>query len=283
VPGRLHRPRVNRRVAAVRGLFEFLVMRQGITASPVPAPRRSSGLRPVPRGLLGHLGPGRRRSGGRLVRQESRLPQSLPPADVAVFLSDLRSHRDRAVVLLMLLSGLWSAEVRGLLLRDVDMGRRRVRVVGKGGKERVVPVDGVFFAELGAYLRLERPPGLATAQCFVVLCGPTTGAPLSEAGLRSLFRRHRDSSGQLRVRPHRSMALTGKCASDRGGTVHGQRLGPRDRVGPRGFLPAPWTTKPPGGDPFRTIRLRAGRSAIGPGPPSNRARRPTRRSGPSLP
>ena len=108
VPGRLHRPRVNRRVAAVRGLFEFLVMRQGISASPVPAPRRSSGLRPVPRGLLGHLGPGRRRSGGRLVRQESRLPQSLPPADVAVFLSDLRSHRDRAVVLLMLLGGLLS-------------------------------------------------------------------------------------------------------------------------------------------------------------------------------
>ena len=194
---------VNRRVAAVRGLFEFLVMRQVITASPVPAPRRSSGLRPTPRGLLGHLGPGRRRSGGHLVRQDSRLPESLPLADVDVFLSDLRTHRDRAVVLLMLLGGLRSAEVRGLLLRDVDMGRRRIRVVGKGAKERVVPVDGVFFAEVGAYLRLERPPALTTAQCFVVLRGPTTGTPLSEAGLRSLFRRHRDSSGQLRVRPHR--------------------------------------------------------------------------------
>ena len=194
---------VNRRVAAVRGLFEFLVMRQAITASPVPAPRRTSGLRPVPRGLLGHLGPGRRRTGGRLVRQENRLPESLPPADVDVFLSDLRTHRDRAVVLLMLLGGLRCAEVRGLLLRDVDMGRRRLRVVGKGGKERVVPVDGVFFAELGAYLRRERPAGLATPECFVVLRGPTAGALLTEAGLRSLFRRHRDSSGQLRVRPHR--------------------------------------------------------------------------------
>ena len=137
---------VNRRVAAVRGLFEFLVMRQAITASPVPAPRRTSGLRPVPRGLLGHLGPGRRRTGGRLVRQDNRLPKSLPPADVDVFLSDFRTHRDRAVVLLMLLGGLRCAEVRGLLLRDVDMGRRRLQVVGKGGKERVVPVD-----ELGAY------------------------------------------------------------------------------------------------------------------------------------
>jgi integrase/recombinase XerC len=194
---------VNRRVAAVRGLFEFLVMRQTVTASPVPSPRRSSGLRPVPRGLLGHLGEGRKRTGGRLVRQDNRLPESLPPADVDVFLSDLRTHRDRAVGLLMLLGGLRSAEVRGLLLRDVDMGRRQLRVVGKGGKERVVPVDGVFFAELGAYLRRERPPGLDTPECFVVLRGPTSGAPMSEAGLRSLFRRHRDSSGQLRVRPHR--------------------------------------------------------------------------------
>jgi len=48
-----------------------------------------------------------------------------------------------------------------------------------------------------------RPPGLATAQCFLVLLGPTTGAPLSEAGLRSLFRRHPGSSWQSRVRPHR--------------------------------------------------------------------------------
>jgi len=194
---------INRRVATIRGLFEFLVMRQTITTSPIPSPRRSSGLRPAPNGLLGHLGEGRRRAGGRLVRQDNRLPESLPPADVDVFLSDLRTHRDRAVVLLMLLGGLRSAEVRGLLLRDVDMGRRRLRVVGKGDKERLVPVDGVFFAELGAYLRRERPAGLTTPECFVVLRGPTTGRPLSEAGLRSLFRRHRDSSGQLRVRPHR--------------------------------------------------------------------------------
>jgi site-specific recombinase XerD len=83
------------------------------------------------------------------------------------------------------------------------MGRRRVRVVGKGGKERQVPVDRAFFIELAAYLRLERPPRLATPECFVVLRGPTTGAPVTEAGLRSLFRRHRAMSGAVRVRPHR--------------------------------------------------------------------------------
>ncbi|WP_254697427.1 tyrosine-type recombinase/integrase [Mycobacterium avium] len=161
------------------------------------------GLRQSQRGLLGHLGPGRARSGGRLVRQPQRLPESLSTNDVDAFLATLATHRDRAMVLVMLLGGLRSAEARGLLLADVDMGRRRLRVIGKGGKERHVPVDAAFFTELAAYLRWERPPGLATPQCFVVLRGPTTGAPVSEAGLRSLFRRHRETSGATRVRPHR--------------------------------------------------------------------------------
>ena len=39
----------------------------------------------------------------------------------------------------MLLGGLRAAEVRSLRLADVDMGLRRVRVDGKGGKERSRP------------------------------------------------------------------------------------------------------------------------------------------------
>jgi integrase/recombinase XerC len=194
---------INRRVAAVRAFFEFLVMSGMRESNPVPAPRRGQGLRPTSRGMLGHLGPGRARGGGRLVREQRRLPESLDLADVQAFLSGLRTHRDRAMVLAMLLGGLRSAEVRGLLLKDVDQGRRRLRVIGKGGRERVVPVDGAFFAELAGYLRHERPPGLTTPECFVVLRGPTAGAPVSEAGLRSLFRRHREASGATRVRPHR--------------------------------------------------------------------------------
>lgn len=194
---------INRRVAAVRSFFEFLVMRRLREANPVPAPRRGQGLRPTARGMLGHLGPGRARRGGRLVREQRRLPESLDLADVQAFLAGLRTHRDRAMVLAMLLGGLRSAEVRGLLLKDVDQGCRRLRVIGKGGRERVVPVDAAFFAELAAYLRHERPARLATPECFVVLRGPTTGAPVSEAGLRALFRRHRSTSGAVRVRPHR--------------------------------------------------------------------------------
>ncbi|MGE5762829.1 MAG: tyrosine-type recombinase/integrase [Mycobacterium leprae] len=193
---------MNRRIAAVRGLFEFAVMTGVVAVSPVPAPRRSSGLR-ARRGLLGHLPVAQPRPGGRLVREERRLPESLELSDVQAFITDLGTHRDRAMVLVMLLGGLRAAEVRALRLADVDMGRRQVRTLGKGGRERVVPVDRPFFTELAAYLREERPPGCVTAECFVVLRGPTAGQPLTEAGMRRIFRTHRARSGTVRVRPHR--------------------------------------------------------------------------------
>lgn len=194
---------MNRRIAVVRGLFAFAVTSGLIAQNPVPAARRSSGLRAPRRGLLGHIRPGRPRSGGHLVRQSRRLPESVEPSDITTFLADLDTHRDRAITLAMVLGGLRAAEVRSLRLADVDMGLRRLRVEGKGGRERIVPVDHSFFVECAAYLRSERPKGCRATECFVVLRGPTAGQAMTEAGLRRIFRTHRERSGATRVRPHR--------------------------------------------------------------------------------
>jgi integrase/recombinase XerC len=97
----------NRRVAALRALFEFLVLSGVRSSNPVPAGRKvRAGERR--RGLLGHLGTSRKQTGGRLVVQPRRLPESLDLGDVARFLADLRTARDRAMVLGMLLGGLRS-------------------------------------------------------------------------------------------------------------------------------------------------------------------------------
>jgi len=138
------------------------------------------------------------------VRQPRRLPEAIDPEDVAAFVTNLRTFRDRAITLLMLLGGPRAAEVRSLRLADVDMGLRRARVTGKGGKERVVPVDAAFFAELAAYLREERPASCRTAECFVVLRGPTAGQPLTEA---------RDAADL----PHPPAGLRGRCGCGRTG------------------------------------------------------------------
>jgi integrase/recombinase XerC len=128
---------MNQRIAALRGLFEFAVVTGACNRNPVPSAQRSSGLRAKRRGLLGHVSTGRPRGRGRLVREQRRLPDALEPDGVAEFVSDLGSHRDRAIVLLMLLGGLRTGEVRSLRLADVDVGTRRVRVIGKGGRRRV--------------------------------------------------------------------------------------------------------------------------------------------------
>ncbi len=85
---------MNRRIAAVRGLFEYLMMTGLRVDNPVPVARRSSGLRASRRGLLGHLGPGRPRGGGRLVREPRRLPEAIEPEQVSAFLADLATARD---------------------------------------------------------------------------------------------------------------------------------------------------------------------------------------------
>ena len=194
---------VNRRVAALRAVFEYALLTGVRADNPVPVARRSpAGARR--RGLLGHLGTSRHRSsGGRLVVAPRLLPESLDLDEVRDFIADLGIARDRAVALVMLLGGLRAGEVRSLRLADVDFGLRRLRVSGKGGRERVVPVDAAFFTELATYLREERPDGCTTPECFVVLRGPTAGRAMSEAGLRRIFRTHRARAGTPRVRPHR--------------------------------------------------------------------------------
>ena len=101
----------------------------------------------------------------------------------------------------MLFSGLRSAEVLGLSVADVDVGRGWARVVGKGDKERRVPVDPDVVSLVQSYLLAERPVTTSKA-LFVVAKGPHRGQPLSPAGLRRVFRYHRERSGVAAGHPH---------------------------------------------------------------------------------
>ncbi len=73
------------------------------------------------------------------------------PAEHAVAL------RDRAVLELLYGSGLRVGEVASLTLERIDLGRARVRVQGKGNKEREVPMSDFAVAALQSYLREGRP------------------------------------------------------------------------------------------------------------------------------
>src|SRR6516225_6744849 len=116
---------INRRLAAISGLFSFRSMRDPAAVSPVPRGPAARRTAPGERaGLLAHLGRPKPRSKLR-VREPRRLPRGLDRAETAALLGSFRTDRDRAIAGLMLLSGLRSAEVLGLRVADVDIGRGR--------------------------------------------------------------------------------------------------------------------------------------------------------------
>jgi site-specific recombinase XerD len=192
---------INRRLAAISALFAFREMRDPDARNPVPRGRaarvRSGGERS---GLLAHVGRPRPRSRLR-VRESRRLPRGLSREESAALLGSLRSWRDRAIAGLMLLSGLRSAEVLGLRVSDVDIARRWVRVLGKGGRERSVPIDTDVAGAIQTYLLAERPD-TQMPELFVVAKGPRRGQPLTAAGLRTVFRYHRARAGVPGGHPH---------------------------------------------------------------------------------
>lgn len=206
---------INRRLAAISGLFAFRSMRDPGASDPVPrgpaARRTAAGERT---GLLGHLARPRPRSRLR-VRGSRRLPRGLDPAETRALLASFRTERDRAIAGLMLFSGLRSAEVLGLAVADVDVGAGWVRVTGKGDKERRVPLDPDVGGLIGSYLLAERPETDATA-LFVVARGAHRGRPLSAAGLRRVFRYHRERSGVAAGHPHALRHTFGTALAEAG-------------------------------------------------------------------
>jgi site-specific recombinase XerD len=131
-----------------------------------------------------------------LVRVPRTLPRILSPQDANRLVAALRTHRDRAMVLAMLLAGLRRCEVLGLRFEDVQVADRRLVVVeGKGGHHRVVPAASRFFGALGRYLHDERPATAATGRVFVVLKGPRRGLPLSAEGLDEVLEGARRRAG----------------------------------------------------------------------------------------
>jgi site-specific recombinase XerD len=137
------------------------------------------------------------------VRVPRTLPTILSPGEVAALLAALRSARDRAMVLAMLLGGLRRCEVLGLRLGDVQVADRRLFIVeGKGGHHRVVPVANKFFDALGGYLHDERPDDVTTERVFVVLKGRRRGQPLSAEGLDEILSGARARAGLMRATCH---------------------------------------------------------------------------------
>jgi site-specific recombinase XerD len=159
-------------------------------------------------------------------RRPQRLPRSLTAADREALLAQpnpraLTGVRDRALIATMLRAGLRCSEALLLRQRDIDLDRHRIRVFGKGSKERVVPIDPLLEAHLREW-RARRPSG---ERFFNTVRGDPKGRPLDAREVRRMVKRRGLKAGINDLHPH---LLRHTCATswieERGLELHEVQL-----------------------------------------------------------
>ncbi|MDX2055879.1 MAG: site-specific tyrosine recombinase [Polyangiaceae bacterium] len=185
-----------RHLSAARGFIRFL-MREGFLANdPTALSARPKLGRRLPKALSEHD----------LVRLIET-----PSAD------DVRGLRDRALLSVAYAAGLRVSELVNLKLGELDLERGFVSALGKGGKQRLVPLGDIALTHLKQYLNARQDAGSTNskrrrqavktqplnARSNVVFAGPS-GAALTRQAFWKIVRRYAKIAGIFgSVHPHR--------------------------------------------------------------------------------
>ncbi|NMA77562.1 MAG: tyrosine recombinase XerC, partial [Actinomycetales bacterium] len=174
VGGRLRAPRRGRHLPTVLTGDQAGALLDGMDGSRRPSPQREAGV-----------------------------PGGEPPSPVDRALQ----LRDAAVLELLYSSGLRVSELVGLDRSGIDHGRRTVRVLGKGDKERIVPVGVPALEAVQRWEREGRPvlleQGSAGTHAGDALFLGARGSRLGDRAVRTLVDRHAATAGiSRRVSPH---------------------------------------------------------------------------------
>jgi integrase/recombinase XerD len=142
-----------------------------------------------------------------LPRRARRLPRTLSPGEAERLIEAAsgttpRDLRDRALVELLYGAGLRVSEAVGLERGGVDLDERLVRSIGKGGKERIVPLGRSAADALRRYLSRGRP--FLDRRHLPELFLNAQGGALTRAGAFLILRRLAEKAGLEpgRVHPH---------------------------------------------------------------------------------
>lgn len=182
-PGKAYRPSsVARSLAAVRSFHRFLVREGETTADPAEGVARPKVPRNLPRPLS--------------VEEVGALVAA-PAED-----GNPASLRDRAMLETLYGAGLRISELVGLDVDDVDLDEGSVRPMGKGSRQRVVPLGRYAVKALSAYLVRGRP-SLARSRSRSALFLNQRGGRLSRQGCTNIVKAMARRAGiRKRVTPH---------------------------------------------------------------------------------
>ena len=108
------------------------------------------------------------------LRTPERLPQYLKESEAEVMLGELQFSEgfagatERLLLELLYSCGLRRTEVTGLKESNVEWSLRQIRVLGKGSKERIIPVSPVLLEDIVAYIELKKELPVASETLLVL-------------------------------------------------------------------------------------------------------------------
>jgi integrase/recombinase XerD len=172
---------IRRAISAIRTYFGFLLAEGHVVSDPTDRLEAPVAWRRLP---------------GALSRDEvARILDAPDPADRLFW-------RDKALLEFAYASGVRVGELISLRIRDVDVGEGFAAVLGKGSKERLVPIGRSALRALIMYLREIRPT-MASAGHDGVAFLNARGRPLTRMGVWKILRKHVDRADiRKRVTPH---------------------------------------------------------------------------------
>lgn len=136
------------------------------------------------------------------------LPKSLTEAQVEALLAAPVTHevlglRDRAMLELLYASGLRVSELVLLQVAQLNLGQGVVRITGKGGKERLVPVGEESLTWLERYLRESRPRMSLNQKCDTLFI-TQRGAGMTRQAFWHIIKRYGTIAGvdSRQLSPH---------------------------------------------------------------------------------
>ncbi len=188
-----------RKLAGVRSFFRFLVREGEVPLDPtagLPLPKTPARLpRPLSVDDCDAL----------LAKAPGPAP-SRPRSESQLRMDALRELRDQALAELLYGTGIRVGELVALDVRDLDLRAGEVRVLGKGGKERVVPLPALSREALADWMEARNRPGILAEPLFVSLRARKDPTPrrLGDRDVRRVLKRRGLAAGiRDRVHPHR--------------------------------------------------------------------------------
>ena len=144
--GSSHRS-ISRLLSSLRSFYQYLVREGDVSSDPTQHLDRPKPSRPLPKSL-----------------SESEVDQLLNAPDASLVVE----HRDLAMLEVLYASGLRVSELVGLTLPQLSLNQGVVRVFGKGGKERLVPLGEAAIETVTDYLGATRQALLKDRQSDVL-------------------------------------------------------------------------------------------------------------------